>query len=310
MMKTYSLLLILLGVLFCSCSKKESKQARWEHGEPPIPDVVCTSDIKLPGSVDSIDISQKSTKVITADGAVNYLGESAKHYRWYNFVCMATGKYTIGNDSVSVEIAQFATVEDAYGFYASMRPSGVELNQLGGESYTSGNSIYFFLDEYVVTLSVPGEVTSSFETILPLANEIVTLVDMPPRIPGYYMLFPSRGRIYPSNRYYPYNFLDIAGLDSVFTNDYFVNEDSVSLFLTLDTSGTKFIKLRDYAEENYHVVFNPRPFPFEKDLSFAFEHPQRGVIVAGLVRNTLVGIIDYNPKTAESLFAEWVKGLK
>jgi hypothetical protein len=77
----------------------------------------------------------------------------------------------------------------------------------------------------------------------------------------------------------------------------------------MDPGGTQYTKLSRYASNIGTIVDVPDGFHFP-ELSVALEHPRHGLIVAGLVRKKLVGIIGYNPKTFEKLATGWVDGLQ
>jgi hypothetical protein len=81
-------------------------------------------------------------------------------------------------------------------------------------------------------------------------------------------------------------------------------------FLSEDLSGEKFLLLQTYASAKDSVRPAPDVIPFEGDHAFVFDHPDRGPIVAGLVRGKLVGVVGFRGETFLTLTALWVKGLQ
>ncbi len=310
MTKKLILIVCLLALMLSACGKKDDAAVPAVKTEPTIPEVTFNAIRVLPPAIDSLKIPlPDSTRTVLAKDAAAYLGQSYDHYRYFDFVGLVTGHYQMPGAWVWAEIAQFASADDAYGIYASLRPDGAPLNQLGTESYTSGNTTWFCIGEYMVTLSAEGELSDPLAAVKPLADQIIFQSGIRPAMPLHFMLFPMANKIVPSTKYTAYNYMDIGGLDSVYTTRYLLNGDTVTLFLTMDQSGAKYLKFLEYAETVGETVPKPKRFQFDDNYSFAVNHPDLGIIVAGLVRSKLVGIINYNPRKSESFATGWVKGL-
>ncbi len=309
-MKKFILTTILFSLVLCSCSTK--KEYTKTAVTPEFPSEVFIADLQIPviEHLQNITIID-SVKIIMAEKAAEFIGSSADLYRGHNFVGLVALKYEISKIPVSVEIAQFATNEDAYGFYSLLRPNTGQFNRLGGESYTAGNSTYFYIANFAVSLSVEGETDDSFEIVKPLADAIVKKTETQPTLPPYFLMFPFKNKISPSNRYYPYNYLGIIDLNGVFTSDYIIDGDTVTLFYAMDESGAKFYAIKEFAEAtDDEIIDNPKGFQFESNISFAFGHPDHGVIVSGLTHNKIAGVINYNPKKVGRFVTGWIKGLQ
>jgi hypothetical protein len=95
----------------------------------------------------------------------------------------------------------------------------------------------------------------------------------------------------------------------VYTSLYELDGDTAMLFLTMDPSGEQYLALRRWAEDNGEMVDIPDGFTFPEH-SLAFEHPQQGLVVAGLVNQKLVGIINYRSRSYQQLVTGWIKGLQ
>jgi len=300
-----------LGFVCISCSKKQE-----ETSPPPQETETAVAERPfyaadlLPGDMDTLEIKLLSPvkKIMRAD-ADSSLGESAEKYLAHNLVGVVSTEYEVGGVTVSAEVAQFASLEDAYGFYAGLRPMGAGVGGLGTESFTLGRVRYFTRGEFVVTLSIDQEDSAHIAAQSLLGQEINGRIPAPPTPPPFFVLFPFADRIALSNKYYSRAFLGVAGLDKVYTIAYQTGGDTAVLFLTMDEGGEKFLKLKKFAESTGKVSSAPNSFPFE-EYSLAFSDPDRGRIVAGLVRSKLVGIIGYDSTKNDRLASSWVQGLR
>lgn len=313
-MKTMSTIMVgtmCLGFVCLSCSKKQEETSPpAQETETAVAERPFYAADLLPGDMDTLEIKLLSPvkKIMRAD-ADSSLGERAEKYLAHNLVGMASTEYEVSGVTVSAEIAQFASLEDAYGFYANLRPVGTGVGGLGLESFALGHVIYFTRGEFVVTLSIDQEDSAHVAAQSLLGQEINGRIPAPPTPPQFFVLFPFADRIALSNRYYSRAFLGVAGLDKVYTTAYLTGGDTAVLFLTVDETGEKFLKLRGYAETIGEVSSAPSSFSFE-EYSLAFSDPDRGRVVAGLVRSKLVGIIGYDSTKNDRLASRWVQGLR
>ncbi|NOY88489.1 MAG: hypothetical protein GXO93_03740 [FCB group bacterium] len=314
MKKIIFLTAVIFWAGFISCSKKK----RIIPTQPPyilenLQSFPFYADSLIFGDIDSLKIKRIDTvTVIRPDQAKAKLGEKAEHYLTYQMIGMVKTKYKIGSDIVDVKVIQFADKSDAYGFYAGLRPDGVVTRKLGAESFNGGDTTYITQGAYVVLLFPEKENKKNDEEINIIWKQMAQKIYANHMLPSYFMLFPYRGRIMPSAKYFPYHFLKIPNFREVYTTDYLnkKNGDTLTLLLTMDKKGIKFISLRQYAQSLGTVIPTPRAFSFAKDSSIAFKYPEKGIIVAGVVRKKLIGIIGYNANTDEMLIENWIQGLQ
>ena len=217
--------------------------------------------------------------------------------------------YENNGKNTFVEIAQFATANDAYGFYSQVRPVGVPFDNIGTESYYSNDTLRFTKSSFVVTVT-SQEDSSRYSRIKALATYVDQNIKAQTVQPMFFKLFPYRGQVVPSQKYYSLNFLGVEGLDEVYTIDFAVDEDTLTLFLTSDTAGTKFVELSDWGREFSEVTGAPVQFEYPDNFSLTFEHPQYGQIVAGMANRKLAGVIGYKRATGLELGSRWIQGLK
>jgi hypothetical protein len=304
----------MVGLIFMahSCGKKEKQ-------ESPAKVSTAGTITRAPFSADQLlpkDLTAQNTKLtgsietVLPRDADSLLKERRDQYLSYDFTGLVRSAYEVNNVPVSVEIAQFGSLEDAYGFYAGLRPDGISVTPLGTESFLLGSHRYFTRGEFVVTLTIEKDDSSHLAAQTVLAQQINSRISGSASPPPFFMLFPSAKKIVPSNKYYRGNFLNVSGLDKVYTTSYFTGGDTAVLFLTMDESGDKFLRLKEHADSLGKVSPAPTSFVFDNGYSISFTHPTKGNIVAGLVRQKLVGIIGYDPDKNDRLAASWVQGLR
>lgn len=304
--------LTIVAMLLLACGGEKDKQPRITHRpQPAIPEDPFAANETLPSADDSLEFVVTGNLAKQASELFKEISDAqARDYRWHNFVGLAETGYSFEGDSIKARVEQFLSREDAYGFYSLGRPQPARMLNLGVESYAIDNRIVFTSGEYVVTLEGGSEVTNNSSAATQLAREILTLINKPAVMSPYYIMFRTQDRIFPSDRYYAYDYLDINGLDKVFTTDYAKGIDTITMFLTMDEEGDKYIRLKEYALSIGKIDNVIRRFEFEQQTGLAFEHPELGTIVAGLVRSKLVGVVNYNPDKVEHFATGWVKGLK
>ena len=217
--------------------------------------------------------------------------------------------YDNNGKKVYVEIAQFASANDAYGFYSQNRPGGIPLDTVGSESYYLNDTMFFNKGEFAVM--VTSAVDSERRALIKHTSKVIAeKISTKTTLPMFFRLFPYRGQTVPSLKYYSLNFLGVEGLDEVYTIDYAVDEDTLTLFLTTDTAGAKFVELSNWGSDFSEVTKAPEQFEYPDFFSLTFEHPQYGQIVAGMANRKLAGVIGYKRATGLELGSKWIQGLK
>ena len=301
---------IIIPVLF-SCADKQKALT-----EPPPPYILANLESYPCNAADYLKESFPELKLNAIDSVVSIrpaafqseMGETAETYLRYLFVGMAKRTYKTSNGKLFAEILQFADETHAYGYYALTRPSGQMVKRIGAESYQSGNSRYMTKSDCVVILSAENE---GNEILLEnLAITISEDIAGQKSIPPTFLLFPYKNKIVPSQQYFPYAFLEIPGMGDVYTSSYIFENDTVTLFFTMDSTGEKFAYLKQYAETTGKVTQPVKKFPYDGEKSLAFNHPAEGVIIGGLKLNKFVGIVGYRPESSDKLLFDWLRGIR
>lgn len=300
-------------LVIASCSKKEAEL------KPLNPPYILANLNSMPYYADTLLADSYKDLNLTATGAATTIrpedlkakdSASAESYLRYLFIGMTSRTYKLNDNTISVDVMQFADITDAYGYYAQFRPNGIKFDKIGTESFQIGNTRYMVKADYVAVLSEEERTEQADKAMFglsqKLAEDIMGTVSPPP----FSLFFPFSGKINPSLKYYPYEFQGIPGMNEVYTTTYLIGDDSLTLFLTVDKDSSKFNYLNRYAQQSGNEVPNLKRFPYEQNLSVAFKHPQAGIIVGGIKSQKLVGVIGYNPKIADKLMIGWIKGIQ
>lgn len=298
---------------FINCTKESDKKEGVKKTEPnmqTLADMPYHAESILPPTIETYDIKRLvESMTIKAGDSKAHLGGSEGHYLDYNFIGLTSTKYIVKGILISIEIAEFASSEDAYGHYSVLRPNGAALIRMGTESYSIGSSRYITQGPYVITMSTEDTTKAAAVAVSLLGHEIVAGIDDKPLLSNWYILFPYKDKIHTSSKYFAYNYLDMPGFNKVYTTDFLVNKDTVTLFLTHDTTGEQYIKIMDYANTVTKLEV-PALIDFDKGYSVSFLHPVNGIVVAGMAREKVVGIINYNPEKHYTFLSTWIKDLQ
>lgn len=310
-MKNQSLVFVAVAALLLPSSCGE-KQGGDKKDSPAVADrPVFNAEVLLPQNTPSLAIDRTDSVLVLSDSVSDSaLGSDAQRYRKFRFLGLARCAYTARGYPMTVEIAQFPTPEDAYGFYADGRPLAIATTELGAEGFLEGATTSFVKGPYCAHVVAVENTPDEYAAQSILTHQIEEAISAVPQVPFFYTMFPYKYRIAASGRYHPEAFLRVQGLDQVYLTHYSISEDTVVLFLTMDENGIKFIALDEFAESLGEVRTAPEEVPYIEGYSLRFVHPEVGEIVAGLVRGKLVGMLGHGGGEREWLLATWIKGLQ
>lgn len=308
-MKLIALNVILL-ITLVSCGKKKLEETRPPYDLAELSAIPYGVENVLVGDIDSLSIKRVGeTRTIMADSANARLGTLAEEYLKYQMVGVTATKYVVDNQTVYLEVAQFADNAAAYGFYARTRPDGCVLIRLGTECYRTGNSIYLARGEFMVTASTDEDSEAARNAAQKLVAEVDTAIGGDRAAPRYLILFPFSGKVYPSDHYDPYQFLGIPGVHEIYSTKYGFDGDTLVLFIGLDDDSDKFHRIEQYGESLSGSVERPQGMHLPPDSVAVFGDADSKVIVVGKVRRMVVGAVGYKPEKHERLVSNWFRGL-
>lgn len=259
---------------------------------------------KLPDS-DLEKISEN--KIIRPDDTVSLAPNEMETLRQYLCIGLASTSYANKKEEFTVDLYQFTESQYAYGYYSRFRPDGVKTLKIGAESFINGNSLYLTQADYLIIISQEDLKPNAVQSV---ATKISANIAGGKSTPPFFILFPYGKKLYPTDKFYPYEHLGIKGFNEVYTSDHLVNDDTVTLFLTLDTSGEKYFYLTEYVKEHDLKSAPVKRFNYDQGYSIAFEVEGHGVLIAGLVKGKLAGAIGYKPKKHEVYVKRWLDGFQ
>lgn len=284
-----SVILVLSAFIF-GCSKEEKPQP-----------IVKNS---LPAQIDTLQLVRdgEAVKYVGQD-LFEYINGGAEVYHLYGFVDVATAYYKKDSTEIVIDLYQFDNPVDAYGLYASLRPDNPELLNIGVEGLRSSNRIDFVKGKYLVRLTAYD--MDGDQLLEPAAREMNKIVEGAEVMPATYSLFPVEEMLV-SGRYYPTSYLGHQFLTEVYTVSYFDSEDPMTLFLTADSGGEKYMQFSTAAAQE--SIRLPLDFGFDGQQAVAIQNSYYGTIIFGLKNGYLAGCVNYKEPYRQKL-TDWINSL-
>lgn len=264
----------------------------------------------LPENIASIGLERTSEiRAYVGKSLWEYVNGGAELYHLYNFAQVATADYRKGEIEIIVDIYQFATADDAYGIYSMFRPPDATIIQLGVEGFTAPASLNFIKGEYFVRLTGFDESIESSLAMVNLAEEIGKTITGTNDLPSAFSLFPAKKKLPATGKYYAESFLGQKALTQVYSQDYLIGEDSLTLFLSQDELGEKYLQWSEHAERIDRKTPVSQGLKFDDRQAFVFDDNFYGKVIVGLKKRKLVGIVKYDTEH-KKFFAEWLNSLR
>jgi hypothetical protein len=237
-----------------------------------------------------------------------YVDGGAELYLLYDFVEVATADYKKGEIEVVADIYKFASSDDAFGIYSMFRTPDVRLVDLGIEGFLAPASVNFVKGEFLVRLTGYDESAEDNLALKNLAEEIDKKLPGKSEKPSEFSLFPDENYIPGTEKYYAKSFMGQEFCGHIYSRGYLFDSDTVTLFLTPDESGQKYIRFTDYADRIGGKNKADRSITFDDDYGFTFKDDIYGTIIMGLCHGRLVGMINYSDKYKDFL-NDWLNSL-
>ena len=132
---------------------------------------------------------------------------------------------------ISIQVYRHATPTDAFGVYASERPSETTFVTSGTEGYQEGAMLNFFVDNLYVKIESPYTDDEVVTAVGYIAKEFGRKVNETPVFPAQLQFFPAENKMARSEIYIPSGFLGHEFLTNAFTAKYMVSDKKYQLFL-------------------------------------------------------------------------------
>ena len=132
---------------------------------------------------------------------------------------------------ITIQIYRHATVEDAFGIYASERPTESNFLAVGAEGYQEGSMMNFFVDDLYVKMESPSTDDDVAKTVKQIALELARHINPQPEFPKQLQYLPVENRIPHSELYIPAGFLGHDFLNRAFIANYEASGKKYQLFV-------------------------------------------------------------------------------
>jgi len=155
---------------------------------------------------------------------------------------------------IVIQVYRHASHEDAFGIYASERPSESNFMTIGTEGYQEGTMLNFFVNDLYVKMESPSVDESVVNTIQQIAREFGRNINPQPAFPVQLQMFPAENKIPRSELYIPTGFLGHEFLINAFTANYQVAGKKYQLFIidagNVDQAKATLTKYLQFAKQN------------------------------------------------------------
>lgn len=268
---------------------------------PPKPDSLL-SVVEAPGLSRTSDI-----RVYVGDSLWEYINGGAELYHSYNFAEVATADYSYGGAELLLDIYLFDSDDNAFGLYSQLRPEVAGAVPLGAAGFSSQTNIVFLKGPYVVMVTgfaISPQTAAGISAAGAVLNRVVPgRVDLP----DMFDRLPSQNAVPYSEKMFAESFLGESALTNVYTRDYNLGGETVTLFLTADY-GDKFNAWKERQFGRLITVDLGLP-PDNADRTVASDHDYYGQIVAMGKSGYLAGAVGYTD-THRDLVSGWLQSIE
>jgi len=296
MVKKYSgwvvLMALVIGLAGCG---KDDKPERSKETPTPMVEPTASSGLSRVSDVQRFD----------ADSLWQYIDGEAEIYLSYGFVELTTSEYKDGDVEVIADCYRFDTPEHAYGLYSVMRPDGPELAPFGVQGYFTGVTLEFVKGDQVVSLTAFEESPATTAALFALARQFDSLTEGTTTKPLLFGLFPTDSSVLHSDKIVAEDYLGQSGITDVYTVDYEMGGERVTLFLSEDKAGAKYLVWSQVPQD--HPLVRVGDIPFD-DHAFACDNEYYGTVLVGLRGGYLVGMVGYREEFIPFM-SDWLESL-
>jgi len=290
--------ILTITVLFIGCGsgseqKSESKSAADDALMANFPD-----DFSEPAARRTSDV-----EVYVGDSLYEYIDGGAELYHTYNFKRVLTASYDLGGDEVIYDIYEFAEPEGAYGLYSMLRPDYVETLDLGVEGFSAGSAVDFVKGNYLIVLTGFTYTDEFTQTLTDFAQRLDKMIEGKSSYPQRFDLFPAENKMAASDKIISESFLGHEFLTDVYSSDYQINSDTVTLFMAADPSGSIHTGFESLQADD--KIGKPEIPGLDQSKIFLFYDSYEGHILVINDNGTFKGMVGYKPEYLD-LMKSWI----
>jgi len=187
--------------------------------------------------IESWEFSEAPQNYYT-ENLYEYIDGAAEIYLNYDFQQLTVGQYKKIDSlaSLSVEIYDMGSRENAFGIYSAERFSDANFVAVGSQGYIEEGSLNFLLDRYYVKLLCFDCGHEAESALILFAQSIVDKVKSPTKLPSLIKIFPRQGLIANSEKFVLHNFLGYRFLHHGYTASYKVDDLEFECFIAVGQS--------------------------------------------------------------------------
>ncbi len=263
----------------------------------------------LPVMIAEGEVTRSSETRIFADTLLwEFINGGAELYHQYGFAEVATADYRRGQTEIVADIFRFETPEGAYGLYTSMRPDHPAVVPFGIEGFKSGSSMDYVKGSFLVRLTGYDESPQTTSLIDVIAAAINDTIPGRTERPVTFGSFPDDNAIDFTDRIVAQSYLGKKSLIDIYCQNYMLNGDILTLFLTDDAAGDKFLRWSEKVERDNASDKIAGDFPFDDSHVILASHSYYGDILAGLKGGRLVGVVNFSDRHRQFVIS-WLESL-
>ena len=178
----------------------------------------------------------ETVEVFDATNLYERINGAAPGYFMFDFKELTCFEYNQNGDGdllpyITVQVYRHATAEDAFGIYASERPSETEFVVIGAEGYQEGSMLNFFVDRLYVKIESPATDGDVVKLVAQIAQELARNINPQPAFPAQLHNLPAENKITRSELYIPSGYLGHEFLSKAFTANYEAAGKKYQLFI-------------------------------------------------------------------------------
>jgi len=248
----------------------------------------------LPAQLGETGITRTDdVRLFVGDSLYEYIDGGAEVYHQYGFVEVATAQYRLGDDEFIADIYRFADSDNAYGMFSTLRPDEFDTAPFGAGGFADGPTVVFVKGKFIVNLIGYDASPTMVSAVQAAAVELNNILPGTTDLPSMFSNFPADNRIAATERVIAESYLGQAALSEVYTLDYQWDGDTVTLFMTKDNGGEKYLAWS--GRDDGGTVSTPDwpDNPFDDGQCIMIDNSYYGLILAGLKAPNMIGVVGF-----------------
>jgi hypothetical protein len=263
----------------------------------------------FPDRIEQANLEKVSDiRTFVGDSLWEYINGGAELYHTYGFAKVSTADYRSGDVDLVLDLYQFATSDGAYGLYSMLRPDEPELVTLGVEGYFTGSSLEFVRGKIMARIVGYDDSEATGAAIRRLAEHLASALPGTTQWPAMFSVFPVESAIANTDKIVGQGFLGQSFLSMVYTRDYNLPPDTLTLFIMDDPNGVVLAEWFGYVSEEEKSPVSLVDMPFDENYSLLISNAYYGDILAGLKGGKLAGVINFSDQHFEFV-SRWLGAL-